>query len=60
MLLGYGIYEEFSIGDYVHFNTGSYTQTACAVIRSNGQEIEINNGADLETLQAILSFVGRL
>ena len=35
-------------------------QTACAVIRSNGQEIEINNGADLETLQAILSFVGRL
>ena len=36
------------------------SQTACAVIRSNGQEIEINNGADLETLQAILSFVGRL
>lgn len=31
MLLGYGIYEEFSIGDYVHFNTGSY-------ISSNGLE----------------------
>ncbi len=35
-------------------------QTACAVIRSNGQEIEIINGADPETLRTILSFVGRL
>ena len=35
-------------------------QKACAVIRSNGHEIEILNGADAETLHTILSFVGRL
>lgn len=38
----------------------SSPQTACAVIRTNGQEIEILNGADPETLHSILSFVGRL
>ena len=36
------------------------SQTACAVIRSNGQEIEVLNGADSETLHTILSFIGRL
>jgi hypothetical protein len=35
-------------------------QRACAVIRSNGHEIEILNGADSETLYTILNLVGRL
>ena len=34
-------------------------QGICAVLRSNGTEIEILNGADPNTLQAILKTLGR-
>lgn len=34
-------------------------QGICAVLRSNGNEIEILNGADPNTLEAILKILGR-
>lgn len=34
-------------------------QGTCAVLRSNGNEIEILNGADPNTLEAILKILGR-
>ena len=34
-------------------------QTTCAVLRSNGNEIEVLNGADPNTLGLILSFLGK-
>lgn len=34
-------------------------QDTCAVLRSNGNEIEILNGADPNTLEAILKILGR-
>lgn len=34
-------------------------QAICAVLRSNGNEIEILNGADPNTLEAILEILGR-
>jgi len=37
----------------------SNTQTTCAILRSNGNEIEILNGADPNTLGLILSLIGR-
>lgn len=35
------------------------TQGTCAVLRSNGNEIEILNGADSDTLEMILKLLGR-
>lgn len=34
-------------------------QDTCAILRSNGNEIEILNGADPDTLEAILNILGR-
>lgn len=34
-------------------------QGTCAIFRSNGNEIEIINGADPNTLELILSFIGK-
>ena len=39
--------------------TYSNHQGICAVFRSNGNEIEILNGADSHTLEAILRILGR-
>lgn len=35
-------------------------QGTCAILRSNGNEIEILNGADPNTLSAVLNLIGRL
>ena len=37
----------------------SRNQSTCAILRSNGNEIEILNGADPNTLGLILSLIGR-
>ena len=37
----------------------SNNQGTCAVLRSNGNEIEIINGADPNTIEAILKILGR-
>ena len=37
----------------------SNNQATCAILRSNGNEIEILNGADPNTLELILSFIGK-
>ena len=34
-------------------------QGTCAILRSNGNEIEIINGADPNTLELILNFIGK-
>jgi len=38
----------------------SNNQGTCAIIRSNGNEVEILNGADPNTLGTVLNLVGRL
>ena len=38
----------------------SNNQGACAILRSNGNEIEILNGADPNTLEVVLNLIGRL
>ena len=38
----------------------SNNQGTCAILRSNGNEIEILNGADTNTLEVVLSLIGRL
>ena len=35
------------------------TSEICAVIRMHGSEVEIRNGADPDTLESILSMIGR-
>ena len=42
----------------VKFNSNS--QGSCAIVRSNGNEIEILNGADSNTLQVLLNLMGKL
>ena len=37
----------------------SNNQASCAILRSNGNEIEILNGADPNTLEAVLNLIGR-
>ena len=38
----------------------SNNQVSCAILRSNGNEIEILNGADPNTLESVLNLMGRL
>ena len=38
---------------------GTIHQGTCAILRSNGNEIEIINGADPNTLELILNFIGK-
>ena len=42
----------------VKFNSNS--QGSCAIVRSNGNEIEILNGADSNTLQVLLDLISKL
>ncbi len=35
-------------------------QSTCAILRSNGNEIEVLNGANPNTLEAVLTILGRL
>lgn len=37
----------------------SNNQVSCAILRSNGNEIEILNGADPNTLESVLKLIGR-
>lgn len=38
---------------------GSRTQESCAILRSNGSEVEVLNGADPNTLALILNLIGK-